>query len=57
MAQRQLTRITTTGVTVVHKLTMAEGEVIDICDGYRVRVDWGGRISRIDVRDLRVVAD
>lgn len=47
-----------TGTRVVHTETMARGVVIDICDGYRVRVNWDGtrRVSRTDVRLLRVDA-
>jgi hypothetical protein len=43
------------GLAVTHAETGAPGRVIDICDGYRVRVQWdtNGRITRTSVDDLR----
>ncbi len=49
--------ITKVGTLVQHVPTLARGEVIDPAGGYRPRVDWGGRISRVHVDELRVVGE
>jgi hypothetical protein len=59
MAGIVVQRICRTGTIVMHAETGALGDVIDPCDGYRVRVHWrlNNRVVRTDIKALRVIAE